>query len=101
MGGQRLQGLYRIPAFLGDIVDPAHYDYLYIVVVLAVLLVLYLAVERAVKSPWGRVLRAVREDEVAAQASGKDIFKFKLQAFILGRSSWASAARSSPTISGS
>ena len=78
------KGLYRIPAFLGDLVDPAHYDYLYIVVVLAVLLVLYLAVDRAVKSPWGRVLRAVREDEVAAQASGKDIFKFKLQAFILG-----------------
>ena len=48
-------------------------------------------VERSVKSPWGRVLRAVREDEVAAEASSKNVFRFKvqapsskLQAFILG-----------------
>ena len=78
------KGLYRIPVFLGDWISPKHYDYLYLVVVLIILIVLFLAVERAVKSPWGRVLRAVREDEVAAQASGKNVFKFKLQAFILG-----------------
>ena len=78
------KGLYRIPTFLGDLVEPEHYDYLYVVVVLVILVILFFAVERAVKSPWGRVLRAVREDEIAAAASGKDVFKFKLQAFILG-----------------
>ena len=78
------KGLYRIPAFLDDWVSPEHYDYLYLVVVLVVLAVLFLAVERAVKSPWGRVLRAIREDEVAAEASGKNVFRFKLQAFIFG-----------------
>ncbi len=78
------KGLYRIPVFLGDWVSPKHYDYLYLVVVLIVLLAVFLLVERAVKSPWGRVLRAIREDETAAQAVGKDVFKFKLQAFILG-----------------
>ena len=78
------KGLYNIPRFLGDLVSPENYDYLFVVVVLAVLLVLYLAVEKVVKSPWGRVLRAIREDEVAAEASGKNVFKFKLQAFILG-----------------
>ncbi len=78
------KGLYRIPTFLGDLVEPEHYDYLYVVVVLVILVILFFAVERAVKSPWGRVLRAVREDEIAAEASGKDVFKFKLQAFILG-----------------
>ena len=45
---------------------------------------LYLAVQQAVNSPWGRVLRAIREDETAAEASGKNVFKFKLQAFIMG-----------------
>ena len=30
------------------------------------------------------MLRAIREDETAAEASGKDVFKFKLQAFIMG-----------------
>ena len=78
------KGLYRIPEFLGDWVSPQHYDYLYLVVVLVVLGILFLAVERVVHSPWGRVLRAVREDEVAAEASGKDVSRFKLQAFILG-----------------
>ena len=78
------KGLYRIPKFLGEWVVPEHYDYLYLVVVLVILALLFLAVERAVKSPWGRVLRAIREDEVAAEASGKNVFTFKLQAFILG-----------------
>jgi branched-chain amino acid transport system permease protein len=78
------KGLYRIPEFLGSYVTPKNYDYLYLVVVLVVLAILFIAVDRAVKSPWGRVLRAIREDEVAAEASGKDVFRFKLQAFILG-----------------
>ena len=78
------KGLYRIPKFLGEWVAPEHYDYLYLVVVLVILALLFLAVERAVKSPWGRVLRAIREDEIAAEASGKDVFTFKLQAFMLG-----------------
>ena len=82
--GNGSKGLYRIPEFLGDRVSAAHYDYLYLVVVLAVLCVVFLAVQRVVQSPWGRVLRAVREDEVAAQASGKNVFQFKLQSFVLG-----------------
>ena len=78
------KGLYRIPKFLGDWIAPDSYGYLYVVVVLVVLGALYLAVQQAVNSPWGRVLRAIREDETAAEASGKDVFRFKLQAFILG-----------------
>ena len=78
------KGLYRIPKFLGDWISPDKYDYLYLVVVLIVLAALFLAVQRAVHSPWGRVLRAVREDELATEASGKDVFQFKLQAFVLG-----------------
>ena len=78
------KGLYNIPKFLGDLVPPEHYDYIYVVVVLVILVILYVSVEQVVKSPWGRVLRAIREDELAAEASGKNVFKFKLQAFILG-----------------
>jgi ABC-type branched-subunit amino acid transport system permease subunit len=37
-----------------------------------------------VRSPWGRTLRAMREDEVAVAALGKDVFRFKLQAFSVG-----------------
>ena len=45
---------------------------------------MYWAIERGIRSPWGRVLRAIREDEVAAAMNGKDVFAFKLQALILG-----------------
>ncbi len=78
------KGLYRIPGFLEGLVAPEYYDYLYLAVVAAALLILFLAVERAIKSPWGRALRAIREDETAAAASGKNVFQFKLQAFLLG-----------------
>jgi branched-chain amino acid transport system permease protein len=36
------------------------------------------------RSPWGRVLEAIREDETAAVAVGKNIVAFKMQALILG-----------------
>jgi branched-chain amino acid transport system permease protein len=42
------------------------------------------ALERLVRSPWGRVLRAVREDEGAAASLGKSAFVVRLQAFTLG-----------------
>ena len=37
-----------------------------------------------VRSPWGRVLKAVREDEDAARALGKNAFVYKMQALVLG-----------------
>ena len=36
------------------------------------------------RSPWGRVLRSVREDEDASRAVGKNVFRYKLQALALG-----------------
>lgn len=39
---------------------------------------------KLVRSPWGRVIRAVREDEDAARSLGKNVFLFKLQALMVG-----------------
>jgi len=50
-----------------------------LVVVWGVLIILTFALARLVRSPWGRVLRAVREDEDAARALGKNAFFYKLQ----------------------
>ncbi|MDH4441422.1 MAG: branched-chain amino acid ABC transporter permease [Rhizobium sp.] len=49
-----------------------------------VVLVLYLGLQHLARSPWGRVLRAIREDETAAQALGKRPSHFRLQAFTVG-----------------
>jgi branched-chain amino acid transport system permease protein len=37
-----------------------------------------------VRSPWGRVLKAIREDEDAARALGKNVYAYKLQALVIG-----------------
>ncbi len=37
-----------------------------------------------IHSPWGRVLRSVREDELAARSLGKNVYGFKLQSLVLG-----------------
>lgn len=50
---------------------------------LVLLIVLYLS-ERALNSPWGRMMRAVRDNETAAEAMGKDVKGRHLQVFILG-----------------
>ncbi len=49
---------------------------------LAVILVLIS--RRLIKSPWGRLIRAIREDEDAARSLGKNAFVVKLQALALG-----------------
>ncbi len=36
------------------------------------------------RSPWGRVLRSVREDELAARSLGKNVYSYKLQSLVLG-----------------
>ncbi|GGL88545.1 branched-chain amino acid ABC transporter permease [Pseudooceanicola nanhaiensis] len=50
-------------------------------VVLAILLIL---AQRALHSPWGRMMRAIRDNETAAEAMGKDVTGRHLQIFILG-----------------
>ncbi len=52
--------------------------------VLVTLAVIYWGLQLLVKSPWGRVLKAIREDEEIPRALGKNVFGYKLQAFMLG-----------------
>ena len=56
----------------------------YLALVLTLLGVAYVALERLVRSPWGRALRSIREDEAAAASLGKSPLRLKLQAFTLG-----------------
>ncbi|WCR09280.1 branched-chain amino acid ABC transporter permease [Paracoccus stylophorae] len=56
----------------------------YMSLFLVVLLAIILLAELALKSPWGRMMRAIRDNEVAAEAMGKDVTARHLQVFILG-----------------
>ena len=50
----------------------------------AVLLIVLFLLEIAVKSPWGRMMRAIRDNEVSANAMGKNIKQRHLRVFIIG-----------------
>jgi branched-chain amino acid transport system permease protein len=61
-----------------------HYDLFYLAVVLTAVALVYGALQRVSRSPFGRVLRAIREDETVASVAGKSVFHFKVQAFAVG-----------------
>ncbi|MCC5662840.1 branched-chain amino acid ABC transporter permease [Nostoc sp. CHAB 5784] len=53
-------------------------------VLLLVLAFVYWRLEILVRSPWGRILKAIREDEEIPKALGKNVFWYKLQSLMLG-----------------
>jgi branched-chain amino acid transport system permease protein len=86
-GARGLTGLPQpLQKLLEDWFDlaPRYYNYIYLIIVIIIMVLIYMLIERAIRSPWGRVLRAVREDEVSAAMSGKDIFRFKMQSLVFG-----------------
>ena len=72
--------LAMTPIDLSSIVVKLCYAALFTVVLLVIL---WLS-ETALRSPWGRMMRAIRDNEVAAGAMGKDVKSRHLQVFVLG-----------------
>jgi len=56
----------------------------YVVLFLVVLIAIFWLSERALRSPWGRMMRAIRDNEIAAGAMGKNVTGRHLQVFVLG-----------------
>ena len=65
---------------LSSIIVKLSYAGLFTMILLAVM---WLS-ETALRSPWGRMMRAIRDNETAANAMGKDITARHLQVFVLG-----------------
>ncbi|WP_406870491.1 branched-chain amino acid ABC transporter permease [Thioclava sp. 'Guangxiensis'] len=57
---------------------------LYLALFAVVLIIFVAGTQLALHSPWGRMMRAIRENEVAASAMGKNVTKRHLQIFIIG-----------------
>jgi branched-chain amino acid transport system permease protein len=82
-GGAR--GMRGFPRPLEAVVgDTFLYGLVFLALVLAVLILVYIGLERLVNAPYGRLLRAIREDEEAARALGKNPARLRLQAFVIG-----------------
>lgn len=77
-------GLYGYPRPLEGLVAHGDYNLLLAGVVIVVLLLVYALIEVLAKSPWGRVLKSVRDDEAVSVSLGKNAFSYKVQSLALG-----------------
>ena len=77
---ERAAGLGLDPVTASTLYTKMGYAILFTIVLLTIL---WLA-QMALKSPWGRMMRAIRDNETAAEAMGKDVTARHLQIFVLG-----------------
>ncbi len=77
------RGISLIPKPFEHLAEPWNHIGMLLLVIMVVA-VLYVLLERVWRSPWGRVMAAVRENETAARAAGKDVERLRIEAFVLG-----------------
>jgi len=74
----------RFQGWVGDELHIGSKDVVMLIIVWTVALLLLWLTARLARTPWGRVLRAIREDEDATASLGKPVFRYRLQALALG-----------------
>jgi branched-chain amino acid transport system permease protein len=77
-------GLPGIPRPLWGWVSEKNYEVWFLGLLAAVVLALFVALEILLHSPFGRAIRAVREDDVVATTLGKNVVMLRVKAFALG-----------------
>jgi branched-chain amino acid transport system permease protein len=77
-------GISGIPGPWRGQVTPQEFNLIFLAIVWVAVAVAFLVMARVSHSPFGRVLRAIREDEDVAAVAGKPVLWFKLRAFCLG-----------------
>jgi branched-chain amino acid transport system permease protein len=78
-------GIPGVPSVLASLTsDPATSAFGAFVAFGALLLIAYGIIDRLGESPFGRVLRGIRDDEKAIESLGKSVFSYKFQTFIIG-----------------
>ena len=74
----------RFQSWVQGVLHIGSKDVAMLVVVWAVALACTGGLYAAIRTPWGRVLKSIREDEDAARSLGKNVFAYKLQALVIG-----------------
>jgi ABC-type branched-subunit amino acid transport system permease subunit len=77
-------GIRDIPRPFVDIVGGERYELFFLVVCVVFVTAVHLLLDRIIRSPFGRALRAVREDDLVAATLGKDVLALRVKAFALG-----------------
>lgn len=77
-------GVFQVPRPFTDTFSGTSWLAFYLAVSLALLGVTYVLAEHILDAPFGRVLKGIREDELAARTLGKSTNRFKLKSFVIG-----------------
>ena len=77
-------GIAGIPGPWRGALTPQQFNLVFLGIVVGVLIVTFVLLQRLGASPFGRVLRAIRDDEEVAAVAGKHVLAFKVKAFALG-----------------
>ncbi len=77
------RGISNIPRPFEGLPAPQA-QFAFLAVVLVIVLFVYVLIQRGAHAPWGRVMRAIRDDDIAASAVGKDVEQLRLQSFVFG-----------------
>lgn len=67
-----------------EMFDRETYQFVYLGLVVLAVFVTFIVVERIRRSPMGRTIRAIREDDVVAEVLGKNVLRHRVQAFAIG-----------------
>jgi branched-chain amino acid transport system permease protein len=76
-------GISGIPGPWRGRVTPAVFNVIFLVLAVLAVIAALLVLQRVRYSPYGRVLRAIRDDDQVAAVAGKHVIRFKVEAFAL------------------
>jgi branched-chain amino acid transport system permease protein len=79
-----VEGLISVPPIFGAALSSTAFGLWFLLLLALIAAIVFVLAHRVQRSPFGRLSRAVREDESALQVFGKDPFRAKLKIFVLG-----------------
>ena len=79
-----VEGLINVPPVFGASLSSTAFGLWFLLLLALIAAIVFVIAHRVQRSPFGRLSRAVREDESALQVFGKDPFRAKLKIFVLG-----------------
>jgi branched-chain amino acid transport system permease protein len=77
-------GIRDIPRPLVGVIGGQYYEAFFLALCLALVAIVYWVLDRIIRSPFGRAMRAVREDDVVAATLGKNVLALRVKAFAIG-----------------
>ena len=77
-------GFYGLNRPFKQFFSSSAYEFFFAALMIGCLIIAYFIMRRICESPFGRMLKGIRENDVASQSLGKDVFRAKLKSYMIG-----------------